>query len=295
MSESTTFNFKDIFPKCMNDFNKHAKDKKHKPYDDYSNYCNKLSIKKACNINGQDYNRSCMDILYYLNYININISKDEAYLEQGCKYLHYKLKDLFEKFKCPCNDPKICYNEMKNLSESLNFNMISNLLGHCSDYPIDLNEDILQMFKDIDILNDKYNIFVSTQAPNVSKFEALRQHIQYLEKYKSNNNTTFISLLEYFNNSFIQYIKSLNPTVFGVDGFLRTISEKEKTKGLLTVVEKDKRVDNSREIVSSVQMDAIIGTDSGTQISTGIIFSFFALLINMFILYKDLIGLYESK
>ncbi|GAW84405.1 variable surface protein, partial [Plasmodium gonderi] len=270
------FNFKDILPKCRNEFISSVKNRPHGLHTDYSRYCAKFYTRISCPSNGQNFNIACMDILYYLNYINNNKSKDDTNPERSCKYFFYKIKDLFKKFPCMCNDPNSCYGVMKSFRFSNLSTEITSLFSLCNDYyPNDLNEDIFRMLKELDILYEKYNTFLSTPAPNASKYWDFRDKIRALEKHQSNYNTTFRSLLENFNNNFVTYLGTLKSSRdWKVTAFLQGLTEEEKTIGVLTVAEETKDINRGKNIETTtgidtnVQMYESISADSGTQIST---------------------------
>ncbi|GAW84162.1 variable surface protein, partial [Plasmodium gonderi] len=279
-TEKKDFDFTGIFPNCRNDYNNswNRRWQTNYFYTEYSKVC--LDYRnniKAYNIGGQGFQEDCIALGLYLNNIKEkNESEESFYLEASCKYFFYKLKELVDKHKGNCNTTQECYELLIKNNEAQGVSRIP-MPQVCQQYVNnnDVGDYIFKMLKNLDILYDRYNLFVSTKPPNKSKFDSFRTHFQYLDNHECNNSTTFRTLLENLNNSFIEYIKGLNPHAWNVSGFMHNITPQMRITGLLNKKDSTTNIDEVAKTLKIIGSDFV--SDAGAQISIGLTFSFFAI------------------
>ncbi|GAW84203.1 variable surface protein [Plasmodium gonderi] len=154
----------DILPNCRNDFNRYGKDNRNWPYNAYSLYCTKFCTRILCARNSQNFNRSCMDILFYLYYLNNSKTMDNFHLEQSCKYFFYKLKELLKIYGGKCGTTKDCYEKLRLKIWNVYYFGVD-IPNICLQYTEnnDIDEDTYTKFKNLENLYNIYGKFEERQ------------------------------------------------------------------------------------------------------------------------------------
>ncbi|GAW84408.1 variable surface protein [Plasmodium gonderi] len=279
------FDFSNIFPICKIGFS-------WKPHSIGGNFGSHLT--KLCSdfYNNQkmkngvsSFSQQCHIVTLYLYYLSS--IKSEINIQACCKFFFYKLWDLLGKYGWSCGDTKGCYEKMKIEQISTSNQEISSLFSLCSVYPIDLNEGIFQIFKRIDETYDNLSLLIrDNRNPQESKFQRFKSGMNYLESIHNMYNDTFKQLLIDFNNSYLTYLKGLlNSRYSSVKPFLSYRIKDKNITGVLNVLDKKTQMhaltgtDNDRDISTDMK------TNNGTQISTGICFLVFNIIIPHYFQY----------
>ncbi|GAW82024.1 variable surface protein [Plasmodium gonderi] len=283
------FDFSDIYHNCVEGYNWSFLSNYNTVAQELTTLCSYFNNSIYGSCKGNFFQR-CQLVTYYLYYIKNNKSY------ACCIYFYYKLKDLLNNYGCKCNNLKNCYDEMVSLSKNSRLvNHISLLFSQCSDYPFHLDDEIfLLIFKKMDEAYYNLKEFTKYKQPQVSKFLDFNQGMEYLRSCQDKYNYGFEKVLTYFNKSIKDYLEGLDKNNSFVKAFFSYDYISRYITGELSVVDIKPQIqaitgqyigrDTNTHTIRDTSTDT--NTDNGTQISTVVTFSFFAILLYMFILYK---------
>ncbi|GAW84436.1 variable surface protein [Plasmodium gonderi] len=191
------YDFKDIFPTCLNDFHTHTTNSKTNVESQIGNTCSVT----ANSLNFHQHYRyffvsKCKELLLYLNYIKNKNSTTE--IAPGCKYFNYKLKYLLNIYKCPEQSTEKAYKKMIiEQNEETYFN-VSNI---CETYIKDLSDDTFQKFEK---LNDLYNAFILQRRNCPKNSTCFKKYTDYSETCENLNKNSYCHVLNSFKLLYIQ-------------------------------------------------------------------------------------------
>ncbi|GAW84406.1 variable surface protein [Plasmodium gonderi] len=200
------FDFKDIFPICMKEFNDIEKEKDNKIYaDDFYSVCH--SIETELNFKSSDFRKFCVCFSNYLQHINNAKVKN---IEPYCKYFNYLLKDLLSYYYgSSCSGEKNCYKEMIKIFERSS----KNDMNICELYVNNLEANVYEV---LNYLNSLYNDLDELKRHNktcISSNRCLRNYTEFLQKYNGMENDSLKNVIEIVKEHFFPYIKLEQETV----------------------------------------------------------------------------------
>ncbi|GAW84384.1 variable surface protein [Plasmodium gonderi] len=191
------YDFKDIFPTCVNDFHTHTTNSTTNVESKIGNTCS-VNVKS---LNFDEYYRyffvsNCKQLLLYLNYIKNKNSTTE--ISRGCKYFNYRLKYLLNIYNCPEKSTVKAYNKMI-IKE--NENIYYNISNICELYIKDISDDIFQNFEK---LNDLYNAFILQSEKCPKNSTCFTKYTNYSKNCENLNNNSYCQVLNSFKLLYIQ-------------------------------------------------------------------------------------------
>ncbi|GAW84292.1 variable surface protein [Plasmodium gonderi] len=188
---SDDFNYMEIFPTCINEFNRAKSNNTYSWLNDAYNQC--TQIKWKLNIEGDSFNRYCTDLIYYLNYINDNLGINK---NANCKYFNYLLKYITDKFKVICDGEENCYEEMIKS----NISNIPGMPNTCVQYVKNINNDTFEILKKLDKLYESLKLLGTEKYTCPYDSECYDIYKELSKKCTNESNKNFCELLEKFKN-----------------------------------------------------------------------------------------------
>ncbi|GAW84227.1 variable surface protein, partial [Plasmodium gonderi] len=274
MSATSEFSFKDILPKCRDDFNRFGMNQRKEPYfTQYSKYCNEFRKNINYTTGRQmNFDISCKDVLFYLNYIDNNTSKTKIHLEQSCKYFFYKLKDLVKSYGGSCGKTESCYKKIREKNSKITYTV--DIPDTCLEYAnnYNINDDIYTTFQNLEKLYDIHGKFEKLQEDCNSFLRTFNEYDRiFTECKKWDNNESIKNELGKFYDEYNKYHK-------------KNIECKATREALHSSTEAAPVTDVGTDLVEAPVSNAV--TDVWIDKGTGMGVFTVLLLIIMFILYK---------
>ncbi|GAW84425.1 variable surface protein [Plasmodium gonderi] len=190
------FDFKDIFPTCMEKYNSATAFDKIQSRNVYIKLCEEIS--KKLNINNFNFNISCKDLSSYLESI-INTEKVAC-----CKYFSYRLKDELEGLNPSCGGEKECYKKMKEAKDSTN----KTLSNACKEHVVDLKDGTHYIMNELNLLYNYFKDAKNNSYNNSNQFtctfvkECLKIYNKLLEINRGINNISLNEVLKMFKQEY---------------------------------------------------------------------------------------------
>ncbi|GAW84501.1 variable surface protein [Plasmodium gonderi] len=232
----------------------------------------------------------CIDIGSYLYYTKDTVGDDQV---RRCKYFSYKLMNEIKSKSLVCGNVKNCYNNMFTYIKKPNINLFKDLM-HCINHAEDINDDILNIFRQLDVLYDKIEFLEwgSTTQLNI----VVNVYLNLLKLCLHDDNKEITGLINALYDYNVEYEKHRTKTPWSTSNPRLPNYKEEKTK-LMQELERRKkealeiklRTENAStsEIKSYVEFPENLElTASGTWVSistAGLTIAIFSIFL---ILYK---------
>ncbi|GAW84091.1 variable surface protein [Plasmodium gonderi] len=206
MSTLEDFNFKELFPTCMNVYDELAKNKP-RPYDSNLNEPYK-NIRKKLNVETQDgkFISHCKELINYLYYIK---DKQNSDVKKRCNYLNYMLKHVLKTSKCNDKNSKTFYDKIIGERE---ISYIMNSSNVCECFIQDLDNNIFSVLLE---LNGLYEII---SKPGLKSYKNKYCYDMYKEIsgiYDNSNNECLRRVVKNFKKENMAYFpESINELNF---------------------------------------------------------------------------------
>ncbi|GAW84401.1 variable surface protein [Plasmodium gonderi] len=198
--ESPNFDFKDIFPNCIKEYNdiKKVKDQDDFNSDEFFLVCRK--IERQLEIKMDNFKLFCVFFSNYLQHIN---TKGGIEKEPYCKYFNYLIKYLLYNHPgSSCSEERDCYNKMINIFEGDR----KNDMNICVPYVNDLEENV---YKLLDYLNYLYNYLEKLRTHYItceSNTHCFQNYTDFLRMCKEMNNNSLKVVMNMVKDEYKQYI-----------------------------------------------------------------------------------------
>ncbi|GAW83924.1 variable surface protein [Plasmodium gonderi] len=182
----TTFNFSGLFPECRNEFDKlWFKSQRDRDRTSYSAICSDFRINIQQNSYWYDTSLEniCIQLLYYLNYIDSKIQDVNYNLRENCIYFYYKLKYIVHKYGGSCGTSKNCYNVMRNAKKTVRINISDVCMQHFTD----IDEQTLKIIEILDEIYNWINLFTNRQHRSTKNMRDFKRCFEKLEQHPYKN------------------------------------------------------------------------------------------------------------
>ncbi|GAW84496.1 variable surface protein [Plasmodium gonderi] len=153
--------------------------------------------------------------------------------------------------KWKCETLTRCYEEMQKLSKIGDNANILGFMSLCKNsYPNEFDDNIFQIFRNLDVIYDKFKKLESDIDPSYWAFYEFGERMKFLEANQNKYDNSLRLLLKEFNDNIIEFVDKLEKknNSSGIKSFLRGIKYWGYTKGVLTMVEKNIDINSSIEI-----------------------------------------------
>ncbi|GAW84364.1 variable surface protein [Plasmodium gonderi] len=207
MSTIGIFDFKGIYPTCMDEYNSAIGVNNLSKRNLYKSMCRQIS-KKIAHKEDPTFTFICEDLCLYLSHIK---EKDQNNRETYCKYFFYKLNDELINKKYACIEKSNCYNEMKTISKE---NGNNNLFDICQNYSQNIRENILSIFQNLDNLYKELELIRNGTYTCLTDSESFDKYMLLLQDFI--NNDSLKNILETVNDQYIQYNIKLRDCLIGI-------------------------------------------------------------------------------
>ncbi|GAW84452.1 variable surface protein [Plasmodium gonderi] len=196
---SAHFNFMNIFPTCLDQYNNHTKNlpgednlKLQQPCMTITNIFNFLQSKES-------FMPKCEELIIYLDYINsISTTSD---IEPCCKYFNYKLKQILNFQKNYTEGTKVAYRRMTTITNSITY---KNFPDICKNHVDDIDE---KTFKILETLDNLYSILKRDGNKCPSETECYEKFMELSKICDTLNNDSLHDLLSNFKKENIKIIE----------------------------------------------------------------------------------------
>ncbi|GAW84404.1 variable surface protein [Plasmodium gonderi] len=190
------YDFKDIFPTCLNDFRTHRTNITNNVEFKIGNTCSVTAHSLKFNPDYREFFVSnCKNLLLYLYYIKNNKTTTDE--EPSCKYFNYRLKYLLNTYKCPEKSTEKAY---KTMIIKDNENTYFNISNICQLYIKDLSDDTFQKFEN---LNELYSIFKQAEGTCTKNTRCFNKYMNYSVDCDNSNNSSYCQILNKFKFLYI--------------------------------------------------------------------------------------------
>ncbi|GAW84214.1 variable surface protein [Plasmodium gonderi] len=198
--KKSIFDFKDIFPKCIKDFNTIEKEKGNNVHNDKF-YIVCYLIENELNIKMQGFINFCV---YFSNYLERIIPKNVDNREPYCKYFNYLLKDvLYYLSSSSCSGEKKCYQEMIKVYKKKDMNN----MNICDTFVKDLEDNV---YKVLNYLNSLYNyleVLKIDSSACESNTSCFRHYNDFLKKCDEMKNDSLNNVMGIIKEQFKYYVR----------------------------------------------------------------------------------------
>ncbi|GAW83982.1 variable surface protein [Plasmodium gonderi] len=209
ISVDKDFDFKDIFPTCMNDYysatqgiNEEDLDKPFEKLQEkkksYYDSCTEID-KKIVNSQGT-FIVDCQNLSLYLDHIKTNTRNNQ---KASCIYFSYKLKDFLKRKGATCGGEKNCYEIMKNKAK--NDHMV--LFDICKDHVVDISDSTYYIMEKLIHLYDQC-LFLTYDNDCNYGIECYEIYRDLLLISQNGNNNSFKDVLENFKDKYNSEMKT---------------------------------------------------------------------------------------
>ncbi|GAW84432.1 variable surface protein [Plasmodium gonderi] len=202
---SATFNFKNIFPTCLDDYNNNISNSSREINSKRENECITITNILGFHNSKDTFMPNCKDIIIYLDYIDNNSSSFD--INPSCKYFNYKLKKLLSSHKSNIQSTKVFYNNMINITNS---RIYKNVPGICMNYFDELDDST---FTILDKLNNLYSILKRNGNECPTESECYEKFMELSNIYGRVNNESLREILSNFRKENIKIIENIENVV----------------------------------------------------------------------------------
>ncbi|GAW83967.1 variable surface protein [Plasmodium gonderi] len=195
-NKKTEFNFKNIFPICSEDYNKHSRNQSKENSTELMNSCSAITATLGFSQNHESFVPNCKDLIIYLDYIQSKPPLSD--INARCKYFNYKLKQILNSQKYNKLGTKSAYTNMITITNSINHKKVPDI---CKNYVDDLDDSTFEILEALDNLYD----YLKGQG-NKCNFHS-ECYVKYMElssKYVGVHNRSLRELLSNFKDEYIE-------------------------------------------------------------------------------------------
>ncbi|GAW84000.1 variable surface protein [Plasmodium gonderi] len=200
MDENQNFNFKNIFPECIKDFNDIENDIGNNIYTNvFYKVC--LHINTQLGLWGSGFNNICV---YLCNYLKHIITKNPNDVRSYCIYFNYVLKSELKYLETSCIGEKACY---KKMIEVYKKNGMYDM-DICYSYVNNLQDNI---YKILHILNALYNYHEKLKTGSItctSDSQCFKNYTDFIRKCNDMKNKSLNKVMEIVKDKYKDYIKN---------------------------------------------------------------------------------------